>query len=63
MSTVERSEQIARNFQRFNHFGHEATENLDTDVDAALVYAMLSIAFELSQLRYFMTRRNDDHGG
>lgn len=47
---------ISDNFERFNPYAREALQGGD-DAD---VYGMLAVAFEVSQLRFQLTKRLDN---
>lgn len=50
------TQHISNRFERFNPYAQVALSD-DDDRD---VYAMLAVAFEVSQLRYQLTRRFDN---
>lgn len=55
----DRQEQISETFERFNPYAVEARRLEENEDEAASTYAQLATAFEISQLRYQMTRGNN----
>lgn len=59
--TGSKPDELADNFEQFNRYADQIGE---TESDVAV--AMLAVAFELSQLRYFVSKlvnsRGDNHG-
>lgn len=52
---------IARNFEAFNPYARAAVETEDAGNDGT-VFAIVAIAFEVSQLRYQLTKPNGQKG-
>lgn len=54
------TETISNNFERFNAYASKAIECIDDDVSQT--YATLALAFEVSQLRYQISKFKVDDG-
>lgn len=56
------TERLTNNFERFNAYAAKALQELDitSDVTSPDVYATLALAYEMSQLRYQLSKHQLD---